>query len=119
MESAGFAGRRLVAEPGWAALNPRAARPLPLAAAPAPKSRGAPARAAARWAGTWAGRAVVGGRRLRARHPEEPPTRVQQAAERGCAAPTGPRMDKLKKVLSGQDTEDRGGLAEVSASAAG
>lgn len=24
-------------------------------------------------------------------------------------------MDKLKKVLSGQDTEDRGGLAEVSA----
>lgn len=25
-------------------------------------------------------------------------------------------MDKLKKVLSGQDTEDRGGLSEVSAS---
>lgn len=24
-------------------------------------------------------------------------------------------MDKLKKVLSGQDTEDRGGLSEVSA----
>lgn len=63
---------------------------------------------------------MVGRRRRRARHPEEPTTpRAQQAAERGCVVRPGSGMDKLKKVLSGQDTEDRGGLAEVSAPAAG
>ncbi|XP_024598200.1 vesicle transport protein SFT2B [Neophocaena asiaeorientalis asiaeorientalis] len=51
-----------------------------------------------RWAGTWAGRAVVGcggGRAL--------------GRARDSARATG----GLKKVLSGQDTEDRGGLSEI------
>ena len=44
-------------------------------------------------------------------------TRVLAApqAAGGAAGWTRPAMDKLKKVLSGQDTEDRGGLSEVSA----
>lgn len=46
----------------------------------------------------------------RAAHPEGPGTEPRNRRWRGRAG-----MDKLKKVLSGQDTEDRGGLAEVSA----
>ncbi|KAJ8789074.1 hypothetical protein J1605_004997 [Eschrichtius robustus] len=50
--------------------------------------------------------------------PEEPATQPeQQAAGAGLELGwIGPVMDKLKKVLSGQDTEDRGGLSEPSAS---
>lgn len=62
-------------------------------------------------AGAWAGRAVVGsGRRGGGCAPGRV---VGGAIARGGGR--GPNMDKLKKVLSGQDTEDRSGLSEVSA----
>lgn len=65
---------------------------------------------AGRWAGAWAGRAVVGsGRRGGGCAPGRA---VGGANAKGGGR--GPDMDKLKKVLSGQDTEDRSGLSEVS-----
>lgn len=66
---------------------------------------------AGRWAGAWAGRAVVGGGR---RGGGWAPGRVVGRANAKGGGPS-PDMDKLKKVLSGQDTEDRSGLSEVSA----
>lgn len=67
---------------------------------------------AGRWAGAWAGRAVVGGGR---RGGGCAPGRVVGGANAKGGGGRGADMDKLKKVLSGQDTEDRSGLSEVSA----
>lgn len=66
---------------------------------------------AGRWAGAWAGRAVVGSGR---RGGGCAPRRVVGGAN-AKGGGRDPDMDKLKKVLSGQDTEDRSGLSEVRA----
>uniref|UniRef100_A0A8I3WKF5 Vesicle transport protein n=1 Tax=Callithrix jacchus TaxID=9483 RepID=A0A8I3WKF5_CALJA len=66
---------------------------------------------APRWAGAWAGRAAVGGCRA-------PGRASNLASATGCGRGAGAggdwaAIDRLKKVLSGQDTEDRSGLSEV------
>lgn len=66
---------------------------------------------AGRWAGAGAGRAVVGGGR---RGGGRAPGRAVRGAN-ATGGGSGPDMDKLKKVLSGQDSEDHSSLSEVRA----